>query len=517
MGTPEEPDALTAGSLTCIGLTKSYAGVTVLESVDLNIPAGRVVGLIGENGAGKSTTSSIIAGIVQPDSGDMTIDGQPYAPRSPSDALEQGVVLIHQEIRMVRSLSVAENIFLGRIPMKNGRVDTKRMVTEAGEALERLGIPLDPRRRVSGLSMAVQQGIEIAKALSRRPRYIIFDEPSASLTATETDRVLEHIEVLREHGVGVIYISHRLEEVRSVSQEIVCLRDGKKVQSWDRGDIHHDELVTAMVGRDFTFEHHAPPPHQDDVALKVSDLGRKGVFEGIDFAVSRGEILGIAGLVGAGRTEVVRAIAGADKADQGEIVVDGKPVKCSSPQDAIRAGIVMIPEDRKGQGLNLGRNGAENISVPWETEMGRRRLITRGLLGKLAAKSKKDFDIRGSLDGPVVGLSGGNQQKVLLAKWLVKTPKVLILDEPTRGVDVGAKMAIYEIVRERAAQGVAVIVVSSELEEVLGLSHRVLVMSGGRQRAILSREEATPEAVMALAFPLSQQLADPELAVPSSP
>lgn len=486
--------------LSCTGLTKSFGGVTVVKGVDLTVPAGSVVGLIGENGAGKSTTSSMIAGILQPDSGVMSVDGEAYAPRDPSEALAAGVVLIHQEIRMVPTLTVAENMFLGRLPLKSGRVDVKTMVAEAEAALRRLGITLDPRRRVAGLSMAVQQGIEIAKALSRSPRYIIFDEPSASLTPAETDRVLERIDVLRAAGVGVVYISHRLEEIRAVSQEIVCLRDGSRVQSWDSGDVAHDALVTGMVGRDFTFEHLAPGGHNGEVALRVENLGRKGVFEGIDFSVCRGEVLGIAGLVGAGRTEVVRAIAGADRSDTGTISLDGRVVQCRTPSAAIKAGIVMVPEDRKGQGLNLGRTGAENIASPWESRLGRRGLVTRRTIRHLAARSKADLDIRGNLDQPVVGLSGGNQQKVLLAKWLVEKPRVLILDEPTRGVDVGAKMAIYEIIRRYATEGVAVILVSSELEEVLGLAHRVLVMSGGRQRAVLDHDEATPEAVMALAF-----------------
>jgi len=466
--------------LSCTGLTKSFGGVTVVKGVDLTVPAGSVVGLIGENGAGKSTTSSMIAGILQPDSGVMSVDGEAYAPRDPSEALAAGVVLIHQEIRMVPTLTVAENMFLGRLPLKSGRVDVKTMVAEAEAALRRLGITLDPRRRVAGLSMAVQQGIEIAKALSRSPRYIIFDEPSASLTPAETDRVLERIDVLRAAGVGVVYISHRLEEIRAVSQEIVCLRDGSRVQSWDSGDVAHDALVTGMVGRDFTFEHLAPGGHNGEVALRVENLGRKGVFEGIDFSVCRGEVLGIAGLVGAGRTEVVRAIAGADRSDTGTISLDGRVVQCRTPSAAIKAGIVMVPEDRKGQGLNLGRTGAENIASPWESRLGRRGLVTRRTIRHLAAR--------------------GNQQKVLLAKWLVEKPRVLILDEPTRGVDVGAKMAIYEIIRRYATEGVAVILVSSELEEVLGLAHRVLVMSGGRQRAVLDHDEATPEAVMALAF-----------------
>jgi ribose transport system ATP-binding protein len=259
-----------------------------------------------------------------------------------------------------------------------------------------------------------------------------------------------------------------------------------------------------MVGRDFVFEHHAPQPAADQLVLEVRNLSRKGVFEGINFSVARGETLGMAGLVGAGRTEVVRTIAGVDRFDQGEVILEGKPLKLRSPADAIRAGIVMVPEDRKGLGLLLTRSSAENIAHPWERILWSGGLITKAKVKKLAEKSREEFDIRGSIDGPAGGLSGGNQQKVLLAKWLVKTPKVLILDEPTRGVDVGAKTAIYEIVRQLAAKGVSVIVVSSELEEVLGLSHRILVMSGGRQRAVLRREEADSETVMHLAVPASE-------------
>ena len=490
-----------SGSLICSDMAKSYAGVEVLKGVSFTVPAGTVVGLIGENGAGKSTLSSIIAGVVDPTRGSMTLDGEPYAPSSPSEALNQGVALIHQEIRMIPGLSVAENIFLGRLPRRGGRIDRAAMVKEAGRVLELLGIKLDPRRRIAGLSMAAQQSIEIAKAIARDPRYLIFDEPSASLTQHETDRVLDQINRMRAHGVGVIYISHRLDEVRSVAQQIVCLRDGQLVQSWPTGDVSQEDLVSAMVGREFQFEHQAPEPSREEIVLKVKDLARTGVFSGIDFEVARGEILGIAGLVGAGRTEVVRAIAGADQATSGQLWIEGREISLRSPVAAIAAGIVMVPEDRKGQGLNLNRTGAENILQPWESHFGRRSLITRGLLRKVAAKCRTDFDIRGSMDRPVVRMSGGNQQKVLLAKWLVREPKVLILDEPTRGVDVGAKMAIYEIIRQCAARGVAVIVVSSELEEVLGLSHRILVMSGGRQRGILFRADADARSVMELAVP----------------
>ena len=494
------PDRTTAPSgLVARQLVKSYSGVTVLKSVDFTVPYGQVVGLIGENGAGKSTLSSILAGVKIPDSGTMTVDGQPYAPGNPADALANGVALIHQEIRLLPELSVAENIFLGRQPRKGGRIDRERMYAEAAEALRLLGTGTDPRRLVGGLSMAAQQEIEIAKAITRNPRYVIFDEPSASLGEQETERIFERIRVLREQGAGVVYISHRLDEVREMADSIVCLRDGQRVADWTGRDVPKQQLVNEMVGRDFTYEHVPPRPNRAEVVLKVENLGRKGVFEGINFEVYAGEVFGIAGLVGAGRTEVVRCIAGVDRADQGTVSLEGSILRLTRPTTAIEAGIVMVPEDRKGQGLNLDRTAAQNISLPWERSLGRSGLITRARLAKLADGQAKRLDIRGRLGLPVSSMSGGNQQKVLLGKWLVRTPKVFIVDEPTRGVDVGAKMAIYEILRGLAADGVAVIVVSSELEEVLGLSHRVMVMSGGRQEGVLGRAEATPQAVMRLA------------------
>lgn len=496
-----EPQGTQTKALVVRDLTKSYAGVTVLHSVNLSVPSGKVVGLIGENGAGKSTTSSIIAGIVQPDAGTMTIDGIAYEPSNPAAALDQGVALIHQEIRMVPALSVAENMFLGRLPLKGARIDRAAINERSADALRKLGVNIDPRRPVAGLSIAMQQSIEIAKAITRDPRYVIFDEPSAALTESETDRVLRQINVLREHGAGIIYISHRLQEIRDISDEIVCMRDGRVVKTWDTGNVETQSLVQAMVGRDVVFEHKTPPPSGHEIAIEVRDLARNNVFEGVNFSVTKGEIFGIAGLVGAGRTEVVRAIAGADRADQGEVHVEGKQIKVRKPADSLRAGIVMVPEDRKQQGLNLTLDSARNITSPWERVLRKSSLVTQSWVKDIAEVSREAFDIRGDINSPVMRLSGGNQQKVLLAKWLVRQPKVLILDEPTRGVDVGAKLSIYEIIRETAARGVAVIVVSSELEEVLGLAHRVLVMSGGRQMAILNRDEATSEAVMSLAVP----------------
>ena len=484
--------------LFCRKLVKSYGGRAVLKSVDLALLPGSVLGLIGENGAGKSTTNSIIAGVVVPSEGSMVLDGKTYAPSSPAEALHQGVALIHQEIRLLPELTVAENMFLGRQPLARLRIDRNRMVEEARAALEALGTDVDPRRVVAGLSMAVQQGIEIAKAIMRKPRYIIFDEPTASLGQTEVERIFEQIRLLQASGAGIVYVSHRLDEIRSVADRVVCLRDGERVASWD-GPVSKQDMINAMVGRDFTFEHHAPQPSRARQVLTVDRLGRGAAFRGISFRVAEGEILGFAGLIGAGRTEVVRAIAGADRADTGEIRIDDAVVRIDSPRAAMKAGIVMVPEDRKGQGLNLGLTAATNIVRPWENMLSRMGMITPGIVQRAADVQKVRFDIRGQIVQPVGRMSGGNQQKVLISKWLVERPKVFIVDEPTRGVDVGAKMAIYEIIRALAADGVAVIVVSSELEEVLGLSHRILVMSGGRQRGILSREEATPQRVMALA------------------
>ncbi|MFT4288043.1 sugar ABC transporter ATP-binding protein [Nocardioides sp.] len=499
--------------LHCRGLVKSYSGVTVVKSVDFDVAPGTVVGLIGENGAGKSTLSSLITGVVQPDGGQMTLDGAPYAPGGPAEALREGVVLIHQEIRLLADLSVAENIFLGRQPRRRGRIDREQMNRDARELLGSLGVDVDPRRLVRGLSMAVQQEIEIAKALSRRPRYVVFDEPSASLGETETAHVLDRIRALRERGAGVVYISHRLDEVREVSDEIVCLRDGARVASWQDRDVPKEQLVNAMVGREFTYEHRAPKPSRDTTVLSVRGLGRKGAFEGIDFEVASGEVLGIAGLVGAGRTEVVRAIAGLDRPDAGEVRVDGNRIPCTSPRSSIDAGVVLVPEDRKGQGLHLERSAADNLVLPWEPTLTTAGVLAPRTIKRIAAEQRARLDIRGDMSLPVRSMSGGNQQKVLIGKWLINTPKVLIVDEPTRGVDVGAKMAIYELLRSLADQGIAIVVVSSELEEVLGLSHRVLVMSGGRQRGILRRDEATPQRVMALAVPAATDESTPPSAV----
>ncbi|GGW41505.1 sugar ABC transporter [Gemmobacter lanyuensis] len=488
-----------AAGLHVRGLCKSYGPVQVLKSVDFSVLPGQVVALIGENGAGKSTFNNIIAGGILPSGGQMWLDGEVYAPHSPAEAMQHGVVLIHQEIRLLPDLSVAENIFLGRQPTRGGRVDRAEMIRQSREILEALGFDIDPARQVRGLSMAVQQGIEICKALLRKPRYVIFDEPTASLGEADAERIFEQVRRLKSNGTAIIYVSHRLDEIKAIADHVVCFRDGVRVADWDGPSVSKEQMINGMVGREFTFEHRAPAPNGDRPVLEVRGLSRGSAFRDISFDLRQGEILGLAGLIGAGRSEVGRALSGADLIEAGEIRLDGRALRLSSPRDAIEAGIVMVSEDRKGLGLSLNQSAARNIAQPWERRLARAGMVMPAAIDDLGRTQQKRFDIRGRMELPVSSMSGGNQQKVLLAKWLVKTPRVFIVDEPTRGVDVGAKMAIYEIIRELAASGISVIVISSELEEVLGLCHRVMVMSGGRIRGELPRAEATPERVMSLA------------------
>lgn len=487
--------------LHCRGLCKSYGLVQVLKSIDFSVLPGQVVALIGENGAGKSTFNNIIAGVVAPSDGQMWLDGAPYAPQSPADAIHHGVALIHQEIRLLPELTVAENIFLGRQPTRAGRIDRAEMIRQSHEILQALGVNVDPARVVRGLSMALQQGIEICKALLRKPRYVIFDEPTASLGEADAERIFEQVRLLKQNGTAIIYVSHRLDEIKTIADHVICFRDGVRVADWDGRSVTKEQMINGMVGREFTFEHRAPEPSRDHVVLEVRGLCRGRAFRDISFDLRQGEILGLAGLIGAGRSEVGRALSGADRIEAGQIRLDGRDVRFTSPREAIDAGIVMVSEDRKGLGLSLDQSAARNIAQPWERGMTRAGMIFPSALEELGRQQKDRFDIRGQMGLPVSSMSGGNQQKVLLAKWLVKSPRVFIVDEPTRGVDVGAKMAIYEIIRNLAATGISVIVISSELEEVIGLCHRVLVMSGGRLQGDLARDEATPERVMSLAVP----------------
>jgi ribose transport system ATP-binding protein len=459
-----------------------------------------VVALIGENGAGKSTLVKILCGIQPPDEGTMRFDGSPFAPERPAEAIAAGIGMIHQEMSLLPGLSVAENVLIGRLPTtRYGTVDRARMARLTRGYLDRVGLQVDPATPVRRLSVAQQQQVEIAKALSLDARVLLLDEPTAALGDEETAALFALIEELRAQGVGFVYISHRLGEIARIADRIVVLRDGERVAAFDHADVPVDRLVEAMVGRAVDQVFPDPPEHDGEVVLRVTDLARDGVFQGVGFELHRGEILGIAGLVGAGRTELMRALFGADPADRGSIEVAGRSVVLRRPEDAVEAGIVLVPEDRKGQGLVLGLSVQDNLALPSLEQLATRGAVTTPTLRRLTERITRQLQLRGRPGQSARTLSGGNQQKVVIGKWLERRPQVVLFDEPTRGVDVGAKAAIYAVIRGLADQGVGCVVVSSELPEVLGLSNRVLVMSRGRQTGLLTRAEADEERVMTLA------------------
>jgi ribose transport system ATP-binding protein len=482
------------------GVSKRFGATQALDHIDLDVRPGEVVALLGENGAGKSTLSNIIAGTFAPDTGAMTWRGQPYAPAEPGDAIAAGIGMIHQELRLLPDLSVAENVFVGRWPMNGGKVDYAEMNRRAAEQLHRLGLDIAPTRPVRTLRVAAQQQVEIAKALTLEAKLLLLDEPTAALGAEETEHLFERIDQLRAEGVSFIYVSHRLEEIARIADRVVVLRDGQWVASHDSAQVPVSRLIEDMVGRNL--ERLFPDrgePRRDEV-LRVRGLSSAdGAFQDVSFEVHEGEVLGIAGIVGAGRTELVRAIAGADAPAGGEVSVDGTPLRLGDPRAAIRAGVVLVPEDRKGQGVVLDLPIADNIAISNLDRLAEGGWIKPARVREVARHAIERLQVKGSPEQPVRALSGGNQQKVVIAKWLEREPRVIILDEPTRGIDMGARAAIYEVIADLARAGMAVIVVSSELEEVLGLAHRVMVLSRGEQRGILSRDEATDHAVMELA------------------
>ncbi|CAN7270590.1 sugar ABC transporter ATP-binding protein [Rhizobium sp. LjRoot30] len=486
--------------LSLRGVQKSYGPIKVLHGVDLDIYPGEVVALLGENGAGKSTLSNIISGTVQPSTGDMTWLGNSYAPANPRAALDEGVGMIHQELKLLPKLSIAENVFVGRYPMKAGRIDRKAMEERARAGLKRLGLDVSPDRLVEGLSTGRQQLIEIAKALTLNARLLILDEPTAALGGEETQLLFRQIERLKADGVGIIYISHRLEEIRQIADRIVVMRDGAKVQEFDSGDVPIRTIVEAMVGRSLERMFPTLPTPTEEVTLEVRGLSSPSkTFRDINFSVRKGEVFGIAGLMGAGRTELVRAITGADPISAGEVLLHGKPVTPRSPIEAIRKGIVLVPEDRKLQGVVLDHSIAENIAYANLGVISRKGWISSRRIREFADEFIQKFGVKGRGGQNAGELSGGNQQKVVLAKWLAQRPQVVVLDEPTRGIDVGARSSIYDLIMDLARDGVAVIVVSSDLEEVLGVSSRIMVMAQGKQAGILNREDANDVSVMELA------------------
>ncbi len=486
--------------LSLRGIRKSFGPTEVLHGIDMDVHAGEVVALLGENGAGKSTVSNVISGAVFPSSGEMTWQGAPYAPANPREAIDAGVGMIHQELLLLPHVSIAENVFVGRYLTKGGRVDRAEMEKRAQLGIKRLGLDVPASRKVEGLSTANQQLVEIAKALTLNAELLILDEPTAALGGTETKLLFKQIETLKSEGVGIIYISHRLEEIKQIADRIIVLRDGALVQEFETADLPVRMIVEAMVGRSLDRMFPAIPVPSDETVLEVSDLSSaRGTFSGVNFEVRKGEIFGMAGLVGAGRTDLVRAIAGADPISAGTIRLDGEDITPRSPGDAIRKGIILVPEDRKLQGLILEHSIQDNIAYSNFESVGKSGWIGGRLLRKFAADNIERFGVKGLGHQDANEMSGGNQQKVVLAKWLARDPRVVLLDEPTRGIDVGARSTIYDLIVELAEKGIAVIVVSSDLEEVMGVSNRIMVMSEGRQTGILDRNEANDVFVMELA------------------
>ncbi len=482
------------------GLCKSYGPVQVLADASFEVRPGEVVALLGENGAGKSTVSNIIAGSIRPDAGTIIWRGKSYSPASPAAAIDAGVGMIHQELKLLPDLSVAENVYVGRLPMRGGRIDRAEMNAKASAQLKRLGLDVSPERKVRTLRIAAQQQVEIAKALTLNAELLIFDEPTAALGGEETELLFQQIRKLKAEGMSFIYISHRLDEIAQIADRVVVMRDGRIVARHERADIPVRTVVEQMVGRSVErmFPHLSPP--REETLLEVENLSSpEKSFNNVSFSVKAGEILGIAGLIGAGRTELVRAIAGADPISSGSVRVAGQTVHLSGPAAAIKAGVVLVPEDRKAQGVVLDQTIGENLAFGNFDHVAPKGWVFPKAVQKFAEAGISRLGVKGKPNQAVSKLSGGNQQKVIIAKWVSRPPKVFILDEPTRGIDVGARAAIYDVIADLARSGMAVVVVSSDLEEVLGLSHRVLVLSRGRQRGILDRSEASNVAVMELA------------------
>lgn len=489
--------AASSDGLVVSEIAKSFGPIRVLEGINLRIRPGECIAVLGENGAGKSTLSSIVAGVFPPSAGHMTWRGKPYAPKSPAEALSAGIGLIHQEMRLLPELSIAENVFVGRMLMRGGRIDRKKMNSRAEVQLKRLGLNIPATTKVASLRVAAQQQVEIAKALTLDAKLLIFDEPTAALGGEETDRLFEQIDRLKAEGVSSIYISHRLEEIARIADRVAVMRDGRLVAVHETAAVPVRQLVEEMVGRSVErlFPEIAAPSGPE--VLRVEGLtSAEGAFRDINLSVRAGEILGIAGIVGAGRTELVRAICGVDPLASGQIYLDGQPITLTSPRDAIKAGIVMIAEDRKGQGLLLQQTIESNVALGNFDLVGTRGWVFPKQVRRAGEAAIAAMGIKGRPDQLVSRLSGGNQQKVVIGKWLSRSPRLFIMDEPTRGVDVGARAQIYDVIAELARAGMAVVVVSSDLDEVIGLSHRVMVLSRGHNRGILDRDEATHVAIM---------------------
>lgn len=501
----QPPNPADTPLLEAVRISKAFPGVQALAHVSLRLYRGEVLAVVGENGAGKSTLMKILAGVLQPDSGIILLDGQPVYFRHVQDAQRHGIALIHQELNLVPNLDIAANIFLGREPCCFGplRWLSRDIYRRAAVYAQRLGISEPLSTPVQCLSVGQQQLVEIAKALSLSSRILIMDEPTSSLSQRETDRLFQIIRQLSAQGVSIIYISHRLREVEQIADRVMVLRDGCNAGELERSQIHHDAMVRLMIGRElrqFYHRHFAQAAHEKALVRVENVRFHPYQQRPITFAIYRGEILGVAGLMGSGRTRLLQTLFGIQPKLSGAIYIHDKEIHIHSPYDAIRAGIYLVPEDRKRYGLILGDSVCRNISLPSLKELSRFSLIRRGRERYLASQLTQQLNIRTPhLDQTVALLSGGNQQKTVLAKWLARQPCWLLLDEPTRGIDVNAKSEIYSLIDVLAQQGVAILLASSELEEILGLCDRVLVMHQGELAGELSREQMSEEAIMQLA------------------
>ena len=474
-----------------------FSGVYVLSDMQLQVDRGSIHALVGENGAGKSTLIKILGGIYKPKTGKIFIDGEESSIHHVQDAQKKGISIIHQEISLVPSLSIAENVFLGRELSKLGFKSEGKMFSMAQEMIDALGIDLSARTIVSGLTIAQQQLVEIIKAVSFNTHILVLDEPTSSLSLKETQRLFDIIRRLQGKGVAIIYISHKMDEIFEISDHITVIRDGRYIDTVPTSQTSSEEVVRKMVGRSIEQFYVRSYNELSKVALRVENLTKRGVFADVNFEVRYGEVLGFAGLVGAGRSEIMHAVFGADKYDSGEILIDGSAVHISCPQQAISLGMSMVPESRKEQGLVLINDVGFNIALANVDRLKGRMFLSCKKRHALACQYIERMHIKTRSDAQAVfELSGGNQQKVLLGKWLANQPKILILDEPTRGVDVGAKTEIYSIINELAADGMAIILVSSELSEIINMCDNVCVVHEGRITGRLSREEFSQDKIM---------------------
>lgn len=491
--------------LSLRSVSKSFPGVRALDNVDMDLHAGEVLALIGENGAGKSTLIKILGGIHPLDKGQILIDGKQVDIHGVRGAAQFGISVIHQELNLSENLNIAENIFLGRQPYIGPGflqiTHRKELHNRSAKLLEQIGLNISTRTQVEQLSIGQQQMVEIAKALSLNARIIIFDEPTSSLSSRETDKLFKVINNLRASGVGIIYISHRLREVQELADRVMVLRDGQYVGQIDKEQIEYDRMVSMMVGRDIEQYYHLHEHHIDNQpALEVKDLRYEAGTKPVNFTIGQGEIVGFAGLVGAGRTELARTLFGIDPILSGEIKVNSQGVKIRNPADAMKVGLMLVPEERKTQGLILEMAVPTNISMPSLPKLAPLGLLNRSAENKLARRQMNSLAIQLAwFHQKVFNLSGGNQQKVVLAKWLAMNPTVLVLDEPTRGVDVGAKSEIYGLIFKLAENGVGIMMISSEMEEVIAISDRIIVMHEGKLMGEVTGDQITGENIMTLA------------------